>query len=78
MSALELPTLETRDCVLRPWTPEDAGALREACGDEDICRFTTVPRLYSEGAAMDWIGRQHVHASVGTAVVLANHSGRRP
>ena len=33
--------------------------------------FTTVPRLYSEDAAVQWIGRQHAHASAGTAVVLA-------
>jgi hypothetical protein len=45
--------------------------LREACGDEDICRFTTVPRVYSEEAAVKWIRRQHPHAVTGTAVVLA-------
>jgi len=71
MTPLELPTLKTRDCTLRPWTLRDASALREACGDEDICRFTTVPRAYSEDAAVQWIGRQHAHASAGTAIVLA-------
>jgi RimJ/RimL family protein N-acetyltransferase len=71
MPRLEVPTLETRDCTLRPWTLEDFSALREACGDEDVCRFTTVPRTYSEDAAMRWIGRQHAHASAGTAIVLA-------
>ena len=71
MAALELPTLAARDCLLRPWALEDAEALREACGDEDICRFTTIPRRYSEDAAAQWIARQHAHASAGTAVVLA-------
>ncbi len=71
MAALEPPTLQIRDCVLRPWLLEDAGALSEACADEDICRFTTVPRVYSEDAAVQWIGRQQAHASAGTAVVLA-------
>jgi RimJ/RimL family protein N-acetyltransferase len=71
MPRLEVPTLETRKCTLRPWTLEDFSALREACGDEDVCRFTTVPRVYSEDAAIRWIGRQHAHASNGTAIVLA-------
>ncbi len=57
--------------MLRPWTRRDAGALREACGDQDVCRFTTVPRIYSEGATAQWIARQHAHASAGTAIVLA-------
>lgn len=71
MAPLEVPTLTARNCTLRPWTLEDASALREACGDEDICRFTTVPRVYSEDAAGQWIKRQHAHATAGTAIVLA-------
>jgi ribosomal-protein-alanine N-acetyltransferase len=71
MPPLEGPTLETRGCKLRPWTLEDFSALRDACGDEDICRFTTVPRVYSEDAAIQWIRRQHDHAKNGTAIVLA-------
>jgi [ribosomal protein S5]-alanine N-acetyltransferase len=71
MAALELPMLKRRDCELRPWRIEDASALREACGDEDICRFTTVPRVYSESAAVQWIRRQQAHAIARTAIVLA-------
>jgi RimJ/RimL family protein N-acetyltransferase len=71
MAALDLPTLETSDCLLRPWQLDDALALREACGDEDICRFTTVPQVYGQTAAVQWIKRQHAHASAGTAIVLA-------
>jgi [ribosomal protein S5]-alanine N-acetyltransferase len=71
MPRLEVPTLKTPECTLRPWTLEDFSALREAGGDEDICRFTTVPRVYSKDAAIQWIGRQHAHASDGTAIVLA-------
>ena len=67
---LETPTLYAGDCVLRPWRLEDAAALREACGDEGICRFTTVPRIYSPHAATQWIRRQLVHAAAGTAIVL--------
>jgi [ribosomal protein S5]-alanine N-acetyltransferase len=71
MARLALPTLTTRDCKLRPWTLEDASALREACGDADICRFTTVPVVYSEDAAVQWIERQRVRAAAGTGIVLA-------
>lgn len=70
-TALEPPTLSTGNLVLRPWELDDASALRDACGDEDICRFTTVPRSYSPQAAREWIERQHAHAIRGTAVVLA-------
>jgi RimJ/RimL family protein N-acetyltransferase len=71
MPPFEVPTLAARDCTLRPWTLEDFAALREACGDEDICRFTTVPRVYSQAAAMQWIERQHAHSTDGSAIVLA-------
>jgi RimJ/RimL family protein N-acetyltransferase len=68
---LALPTIDAHDCWLRPWVPEDAAALREACGDEDICRFTTVPRVYSHDAAAQWIERQRDRAADGRAIVLA-------
>jgi [ribosomal protein S5]-alanine N-acetyltransferase len=68
---LALPTIDAPDCSLRPWAPEDAAALREACGEEEICRFTTVPRVYSHDGAAQWIERQRDHAANGTAIVLA-------
>ena len=71
MAPLELPTITTDDLMLRPWTPADAPALVEACGDEEICRFTTVPRRYSREAAGEWIRRQAARAAAGSAVVLA-------
>jgi RimJ/RimL family protein N-acetyltransferase len=49
----------------------DAPALRPACGDQQICRFTTVPRRYTIEDARDWIARQQAHARDRTAVVLA-------
>lgn len=48
-----------------------ASALREACGDADICPFTTVPVVYSEDAAVQWIERQRARAAAGTGIVLA-------
>lgn len=71
MPALVLPTVDAHNCSLRPWLPDDAAALREACEDEEICRFTTVPRVYSREAATRWIERQRDHAANGTAIVLA-------
>ena len=68
---LYLPNLERAGCSLRPWHPDDAPALREACGDEEICRFTTVPHVYSHDAATQWIQRQEARASDRTAIVLA-------
>jgi RimJ/RimL family protein N-acetyltransferase len=65
------PTIDRFGVTLRPWRLADAPALREACGDEDVMRFTTVPGAFSEEAASDWIRRQQAHAERGTAIVLA-------
>jgi RimJ/RimL family protein N-acetyltransferase len=70
-SELELPTIARSGFTLRPWQLMDAPALREACGDEQIMRFTTVPGVFTERAAADWISRQREHAERGTAMVLA-------
>jgi RimJ/RimL family protein N-acetyltransferase len=68
---LDAPMLHGTECWLRPWRLDDAPALREACGDEGICRFTTVPLTYSHEAALRWIRRQQQHAANGHAIVLA-------
>lgn len=68
---MDMPTLTTSDCTLRPWTLEDASALREARGDADICRFTTVPAVYAVDAAVQWIERQRARAAASAAIVLA-------
>lgn len=66
-----LPALNDGRVALRGWRREDAPALAPACGDAEICRFTTVPRHYTIEAARDWIARQRAHARDGTAVVFA-------
>jgi ribosomal-protein-alanine N-acetyltransferase len=71
LDALWPPVLIGEQVLLRGWTPEDAGALRDACGDFDICRFTTVPETYTTEAAQAWITRQQARAHKGTAVVWA-------
>jgi RimJ/RimL family protein N-acetyltransferase len=68
---LELPTIARFGVTLRPWRLTDAPALRGACGDERIMRFTTVPETYTAEAATDWIRRQWEHAERRTAMVLA-------
>jgi hypothetical protein len=65
------PTLSVEGLVVRPWQMTDAAALAPACGDPDICRFTTVPTKFSPGAARAWITSQNDHERRGTAVVLA-------
>jgi RimJ/RimL family protein N-acetyltransferase len=68
---LELPELSDDRVTLRGWHDDDAAALRPACGDAAICRFTTVPLSYSLAEARAWIGRQRAHAADGSAVILA-------
>jgi [ribosomal protein S5]-alanine N-acetyltransferase len=68
---LEPPTIARFGIELRPWRLTDVPALREACGDERIMRFTTVPGVFTEEAATGWIHRQQRHAERGTAMVLA-------
>ncbi|HEY1688489.1 MAG TPA: GNAT family N-acetyltransferase [Solirubrobacteraceae bacterium] len=63
--------LESELLLLRAWHPRDAGALATACGDPEICAFTTVPRRYSQEAAAAWIERQAQRVADGTANVFA-------
>ncbi len=68
---LELPTIARCGVTLRPWRLTDAPALRGACGDTEITRFTTVPDTYTDELATDWIRRQFERAQSGTAMVFA-------
>jgi RimJ/RimL family protein N-acetyltransferase/SAM-dependent methyltransferase len=69
--ALIAPSLSNGWIRLRPWVAGDAPALEMACGDQDISRFTTVPRHFTIGAAEAWIKRQHERLAGGEAIVLA-------
>lgn len=69
--APEAPTLTGTKVRLRPWEAADATSLEAACGDPDICRFTTVPRHYTPDQAESWIRRQHDRIATGSAIVLA-------
>lgn len=67
---LPAPELAADGLGLRPWAFGDIEALEQACGDPDICRFTTVPERYSADAAHAWIERQHERLAEG-GIVLA-------
>lgn len=70
-AARRAPTLSGSKTRLRPWEVADAPSLEVACGDPDICRFTTVPHHYTLDEAEAWIRRQHDRIATGTAIVLA-------
>lgn len=74
------PSLMSDLVSLGQWRFGDTAALAPACGDEGICRFTTVPQLYTPASAQAWVELQHQRLADGTAVVLAiRPSGdRRP
>ena len=63
--------LSDGEVALRAWSLADAMALEPACGDPDICRFTTVPWRYTPAAAIDWIQRQERKRKEGVTVALA-------
>jgi len=67
----ELPVLRDERVLLRRWVLEDAPALRHACGDAAICRFTSVPRSYTAEEARAWIARQYEPPRAETAIVWA-------
>ncbi|MBA2698140.1 MAG: GNAT family N-acetyltransferase [Nocardioidaceae bacterium] len=53
----DVPTLGSRDVVLRAHRPEDADAVVEQCVDPVSLRWTTVPRPYSRAMAEEFIGK---------------------
>jgi [ribosomal protein S5]-alanine N-acetyltransferase len=70
-ASISVPTIAGGGLRLRPWALADAETLEAACGDPDICRFTTVPHHYTLEAANDWIRRQHERINDGACIVLA-------
>jgi RimJ/RimL family protein N-acetyltransferase len=54
------PPLAGHRFVLRPWRPDDAGALAAAWADPELARWTGVPAAHDEAAARRWIeGEAH-------------------
>jgi RimJ/RimL family protein N-acetyltransferase len=50
------PTLEGPRIRLRPWHPDDAPAVYDACQDPEIQRWTQVPVPYAPEHAEDFVG----------------------
>jgi RimJ/RimL family protein N-acetyltransferase len=50
------PTLTGRTVRLRPWRPDDAGAVFRACQDPEIQRWTEVPVPYRREHAESFVG----------------------
>ena len=63
--------LSDGEVALRQWSMADAMSLEPACGDPDICKFTTVPWRYSPAGAIDWIQRQEAKRREGATIALA-------
>jgi RimJ/RimL family protein N-acetyltransferase len=68
---ISVPTIAGSGLRLRPWVLADAACLMSACGDPDICRFTTVPHHYTQESAAAWIRRQLQRTAGGAGIVLA-------
>lgn len=49
------PRLTGEKVDLRPWTPDDVGAVFAACQDADIQRWTTVPSPYRHADAVEYV-----------------------
>lgn len=71
IARISVPTLDGAELQLRPWVLGDVTSLEPACGDPDICRFTTVPLHYTQEAAAAWIRRSHQRTTDGVGIVLA-------
>lgn len=68
---ISVPTIAGSALLLRPWVLADAACLKSACGDPEICRFTTVPYRYTQESAAAWIRRQIERTAGGAGIVLA-------
>jgi ribosomal-protein-alanine N-acetyltransferase len=68
---LEAPVLRGGTVTLRPWRAADAPALAGVCGDPDVCRFSTVPWVYTLAAAIAWVDRQGAKLAAGSGLSLA-------
>jgi RimJ/RimL family protein N-acetyltransferase len=70
--ALEPVEISAGALHLRPWRPDDAGAVFTACQDPEIQLFTSVPSPYSMADAEAFVGQiSQLGWTTGTAAHLA-------
>jgi len=77
MSALSLPAdpLVDGPTALRPWRKADVSDLARICRDEEIVRWTAVPRAYGEADARLYLLRRHdaIHAGTAAPFAIVSH-----
>lgn len=67
-----LPTLHTRQLVLRPFTLADAGDVQRLAGARDVAEMTLlVPHPYEQGMAETWIATHAERFARGEGIDLA-------
>ncbi len=73
MSALSLPAepLVEGATALRPWRKSDVRDLAQICRDDEIVRWTAVPRGYDESDARLYLLRRHDAIRAGTMAPFA-------
>jgi ribosomal-protein-alanine N-acetyltransferase len=65
------PELTDGTVALRAWSDADVDCIREAAEDPDIPAGTTVPAVFSPGAAQAFIDRQRGRLEAGEGISLA-------
>jgi RimJ/RimL family protein N-acetyltransferase len=77
MSALSLPgePLVDGPTAIRPWRKSDAPELVRICRDDEIVRWTAVPRGYGEADARLYLLRRHdaIRARTGAPFAVVSH-----
>jgi RimJ/RimL family protein N-acetyltransferase len=69
------PPLADGDLLLRPWAPHDAAALAAAWADPEIARWTGVPAVADEAAALRWISGEGDRRARGICLDLVVELG---
>lgn len=58
---MNIPTIETRQLILRPWTPEDAPALFDILQEQGILQYFPNPNPPPRSKVDDYIARHLAH-----------------
>lgn len=68
----QIPTLITPRSILRPFTPDDAPAVKKLAGEWEIAETTAnIPHPYEEGMAEEWISTHREASDKGEEVTFA-------
>lgn len=68
----QIPTLVTPRLILRPFTLDDAPAVKDLVGEWEIAETTgSIPHPYEQGMAENWISTHQGEFDKGDAITLA-------